>query len=97
MIPKTAVGLRLNPSISQSLNFQGADEYSDKPLSPVRFINTSPVLLWFLIRSDATSICFMLRIFDRQDAVRGIENSFFLISPRSFQNLSMVFFQTETF
>ena len=84
MSPRTAIGFFLNPFINIFFRRLGNEEYNVNPASPVRLIKVLPVLLYLEINSNAVSRCFMLRILDRQDVVRGMENSFFLECSRFF-------------
>ncbi len=95
--PMTALGLRLNAPINLCFKRLGMDAYSKRPLSLVRLINKFPVLLLRATRSDAASRCFKLRIFDRFEAVRGMDHWFFLTGARSSHTVHETFFLTETF
>ena len=76
--PKNTLGFLQNPFKYIVLNDFGMVEYKNKPASPVRLIKTLPVFLNFVINCVAVSRCFILRTFDRIDAVLGIDHLFFL-------------------
>ena len=76
-MPINARGFRLKAATNFCPNFLGMDAYSERPVSPVRLMNTLPVLLWWAMRSVAVSRCFTLEILLRQDTVRGRDHSFF--------------------
>ena len=84
MSPRTAIGFFLNPFINIFFMWVGSDEYNVNPASPAKLIKVFPVLLYLDMSSYAVSRCFMLRRLDRQDVVRGMENSFFLECSRFF-------------
>ncbi len=83
-MPIIAFGFRLKALMKRSFHLLGRVEYRERPLSPVILMNALPVRLWREINSDAVSRFFMLCILLRQDAVRGMDHSFFLADARSF-------------
>jgi len=76
--PINAIGFILNPFKYIDLKRFGMFEYRNNPASPVRLIKTLPVFLNLVTNSVAVSRCFMLRTWERIDAVRGIDHLFFL-------------------
>jgi len=97
VIPMIALGFRLKASMRRALHLWGRAEYRVRPVSLVTLMNTLPVLLWRVINSDAVSSCLMLCILLRQDVVRGMDHSFFLVAARSFYIQRVGFFRPETF
>jgi hypothetical protein len=82
--PTNTIGLFLNnPFKYIVLKRFGMVEYKNSPASPVRLIKILPVFLNLVINCVAVSRCFMLRILDRIDVVRGIEHLFFLTGHKS--------------
>ena len=96
-MPMIALGLRLKASMNRSFHLRGMEEYRERPLSPVILMNALPVLLLRETNSEAVSRCFKLWILLRQDVVRGIDHSFFLISARSFHIQRVRLFQIGIF
>ena len=96
-MPIIALGLRLKASMNRSFHLLDMEEYRVSPLSPVILINALPVRLWREINSEAVSRCFKLWILLRQEVVRGIDHSFFLISARSFHIQRAILFLIRIF
>ena len=96
-MPKIILGLRLKALMNLSFHLLDMEAYSVSPFSPVRLINTLPVRLWRVIKSEAVSRCFKLWILLRQDVVRGIDHSFFLAGARSFHIQREILFLIRIF
>jgi hypothetical protein len=77
VIPKTAFGFFSNSSINPFRQNLGNLPYMSNPLIRTKLIKTFPVRLWRAIRLDAVKSCFGLAVFERQDTVRGMDQSFF--------------------
>ena len=96
-MPMIALGLRLKALMNRSFHLLEREAYRVRPFSPVVLMNTLPVRLWREIISDAVSRCFKLWMLLRQDAVRGMDHSFFLAGARSFHIQRATFSQTGIF
>jgi len=96
-MPIIALGFCLKASMNRTFHLLDMEAYRERPFSPVILIKALPVLLWRVINSEAVSRCFTLEIFLRQEVVRGMFQSFFLLGSRSFHIQQVILYQTGTF